>query len=410
MPQKKQFGWLVLAGLAGGCAPHPQDTPLIHQAYVWQRLWDRRVQQAVRDQEAHLSGLVILVREIAWTGVSGSQVVRIPMSTAMGAGRPLGLALRVGPGRMDPEKVELVVEQARELVAEARSVGLQPSEVQVDFDAAESQLLHYANWIGAVKEAVAPVPVTITMLPTWLGRPGMETLARQVDGLVLQVHSFSRPESVDGPLTLMDPEASRGWVVGTSGLGVPFRVALPTYGYEVAFNGEGRFVSASAVPGRVRGGAFVQVRADPKEMSRWLGWLRKRRPPNLQGVLWFRLPIPEERLNWSAATLQAVIQGAPLRSKMAASAQGDQLIKIFVENQGNVAGSFPSQVQVNWSGPEPLASDGLGRFRSRRMQPGAIRFARSEARSLAPGERVPVGWIRWTTKKEVEVRAVSDSQ
>ena len=51
---------------------------------------------------------------------------------------------------------------AASLVAEARTNHLNLSELQIDFDCAESKLDGYRVWLTAIQRRVAPLPVTIT--------------------------------------------------------------------------------------------------------------------------------------------------------------------------------------------------------------------------------------------------------
>src|SRR2546422_1012672 len=134
-------------------------------------------------------------------------------SALRAAKRPIGLALRIGayPGPFDcnGEVTALLVEQASSLIAEGQANQLQAGELQIDFDCAESKLDGYRVWVEAIRRKIAPVPLTITVLSSWLNQASFKRLIAGTDGYVLQVHSFQRPMDADAPFTLCDPVAAR---------------------------------------------------------------------------------------------------------------------------------------------------------------------------------------------------------
>jgi len=68
---------------------------------------------------------------------------------------------------------------------------------------------------------------------------------------VLQVHSLERPKDINTRFELCDSKAARRAVDLAGKVGVPFRVALPTYGYLIAFDSEGKYLGLSGrgIPG-----------------------------------------------------------------------------------------------------------------------------------------------------------------
>ena len=80
--------------------------------------------------------------------------------------------------------------------AASLAAGLQPAELQIDFDCAESALDEYRIWLEAMKEMIHPIPLTLTVLPCWLKHSrSFGRLVSVVDSYVLQVHSFEPPQS-----------------------------------------------------------------------------------------------------------------------------------------------------------------------------------------------------------------------
>ena len=78
------------------------------------------------------------------------------------------------------------------------------------------------------------------------------------------------------------------------------------YGYLIAFDAQGKFIGlsaegpAAAWPEDVR---TREVRAEPAAMVELVREWTARRPEAMLGVIWYRLPVEGERLNWPWRTL-----------------------------------------------------------------------------------------------------------
>ena len=132
--------------------------------------------------------------------------------------------------------------------------------MHLDFDAATRQLDGYRRWLEALREAIAPTPLVLTALPTWLNSPAFVRLAQTADGYVLQVHSWAAPKTPDQPFTLCDPEQAKRAITKAARLNQPFQVALPTYGYRAWFDGQSRLLGLSAEGPRLAAAGNTQVR------------------------------------------------------------------------------------------------------------------------------------------------------
>jgi hypothetical protein len=387
---------------------------LRREAYVWQRAWTTAVTNTVAIRAPSLDGLVVLQAEVTWTA-DPPRCARATLDYALLASlrHPVGLALRVGgfaetfaPG--DAHTAYLAT-LAKTLVTEAGAQGLQPSELQLDFDCAESKLASYRVWLKAIRQAVAPLPVHFTALPSWLKRSEFKALAADADGFVLQVHSFEPPRSPDEPLTLCDPQQAMQAVRAASALGRPFRVALPTYGYRAAFTPKGEFLGLSAegpVPHWPKTARVVEVRADPDALSQLVRHWTQHPVPHLEGLLWYRLPMPDDELNWRWPTLQAVQAGQAPSAAVRAVQRRPQpgLVEFELVNEGSGDASALPTLTIRWQGPGPLAADGLGRYEAVAIGPHHLRFdPAAGAQRLQAGERMAVGWIRFEANPELTV-------
>jgi hypothetical protein len=383
-------------------------------AYVWQRAWTEAVSDAVAEHGTNFTELVPLNAEVSWKNRT-AKTVRVPLDprALRGTGPTIGLALRIGayPGPFKPDDAQAVVltELAASLVAEAASNRLSVAELQLDFDCAESKLDGYAVWVKAIQSKVKPVPVTITALPAWLKRSAFKRLIDAADGYVLQVHSLARPKNADASFKLCDPPEARRAVERAARLGKPFRVALPTYGYVMAFGPNGQFIGLSAegpAPSWPEGTQLREIRADPAAMAQMVQAWNTERPQALAGVIWYRLPVSQDRLNWSWPTLAAVMSGkVPEPDVRAEVRQPDPaLSEIDLVNAGTVDYSGPVQVTVRWPAGQLVASDGLLGFDSNETGSNSVQFqSRNGLPRLQAGERRSIGWVRLSKETEVQI-------
>jgi len=393
--------WLALAGPAL-ISPtiFSAAGALQQEAYVWQRAWTDPVRQAVREHAGAFSNLVLLAAEVSWPG-GRPHVLRValPWNELRQIKTPIGLALRVGSFAGPFSDSDAV---ARTLMSTAVSLttnGVRLSELQVDFDCAESKLEGYRQWVVALKKAIAPIPLTLTALPSWLNRSAFPALAGAADGYVLQVHSLERPTSFDAPFTLCDPPAARAAVERAGAIGLPFRVALPTYGYLLAFAPDGRFVGLSAEgPARAwpTNARLREVRADPAAISDLVQNWARLRPAAMRGIIWYRLPMEADDLNWRWPTLNAMLQLRSPREHVRAESRRVEsgLLEIGLVNDGELDLSSRLAVTVHWQGARLAAGDALRGFEL--VQAGAL-AATFQPRSpprLRAGETRTLGWLR----------------
>jgi hypothetical protein len=368
--------------LAASCLP---AASLPQEVYVWQRGWTAPVQRAVVEHGGAFSRVVVLRAEVTWNQ-GKPQVAQVPVDYAALAqtGRPIGLALRVGPypGSFDRTNGAAVFlsDLAQKLVLEARAAGLKPSELQLDFDCATSKLEGYRMWVGLIRECVAPVPLVITVLP----------------------------KSFDADFTLLDPAAARQAVARASGLGVPFRVALPTYGYTVAFDRRGGFIGLSAEgPAKSwpAGARLKEVRSNPLEIAPLVQAWASNPPPALAGIIWYRLPTIVDNLCWRWPTLNAMVLAQILRKSVRVDTHRVEsgLTEISLVNDGELDISSRLAVQTRWRGACLVAGDGLRGFELADRGASSARFvAGTRPHRLPAGEKQVIGWLRLSEDREVQ--------
>ena len=404
------LAFLLMPGRRGAA---PQSGPFAQQAYVWQRSWTPAVRNAVGASRDDVAGYVVLAAEVSFaSGHLEVAHVTPDWHVLAQSKQPVGLALRIGPyhGRFaaTDATAKRLVELSTSLLAEARRAGVEPSELQIDFDCAESKLAGYQLWLETIRGAIAPISVTFTALPSWLKNREFTRLARSADGYILQVHSLDRPRTIDQPMTLCNAADAAHAVDAAGRIGVPFRVALPTYGYLVAFDDHGQFVGLSAEGPSRDWLASTQVRtlsADPQAVAELVARWQSARPACMTGVIWYRLPTSDDALNWRMPTLRAVMGGrVPAPIVRAEVTRTDAaLAEVDLRNVGDADAPFNQAVSVHWNGADLVAADAIGGF-ERSEGDGQLNLRPSANLStdrLAPGDRRAIGWVRLSKDKEV---------
>jgi hypothetical protein len=402
---------IVLGLLAFGATLAPCAAAWTQEVYVWQRQPSSALTQALDTAKTQVDGFDVLGAEIAWSG-GQPEIFRPTLDFAQLSklGRPVGLVLRVGaypgPFQAGDAAAKTLATVAASLLAEARAGGLTPAELQIDFDCAEAKLDGYRVWLGALRGATGPMPLIFTALPVWLKHEKeFAALAHAADGFILQVHSLDKPTGPDAAFTLCDPAQARVWAAQAGQVGVPFRLALPTYGYLVAFDAAGKFFALAAEGRAPDWPATTQVRvvrADAPALAQLEQALAKAPPPHCTGVIWFRLPVAGDQLNWAWATLQVVLRGETPVSKFTVAVEWPEpgLAEISLVNAGQTTEPPPARVALRWSADTPpQAADGLAGFhlelKNNDGQGWALNVSPPPEVSLAPGGRLKIAWLRF---------------
>lgn len=396
--------------------------PLLHEVYVWQRAWTKPVREAVLHHGTNFARIVPLKAEISWKDRK-PQVTRVAVDyrmlngvaeNASAAPQPcaaIGLALRIGPYpgpfATNDQITAFITDVAASIVADARSNGVTLTELQIDFDAAESKLDGYRVWVEAIKQRVAPLPVTITALPSWLNSPAFKRLAAVATNYVLQVHSVERPKSFDAPFTLCDPRTATRAVERAGRIGVPFRVALPTYGYTFAFDPGGKFLGLSAEgprPNWSTNALLREVASNPIELSALVQKWTASRPAAMRGIIWYRLPTIVDNFNWRWPTLGAIVASRSLQEKLRVEPRRVEagLTEVILVNEGDLDISSRLAVEVRWTDARLMAGDALRDFElaDRRTSAATIQ-TRSQPVRLRAGDKLTLGWLRFDRDCEV---------
>jgi hypothetical protein len=352
--------------------------------YVWQQDWRQETVDAVARMNDVSTNYKVLALNATTTedGVVTARPVPVPWE-AFDASRGVSLVLRADAAfaraivrQHRDAAATVVVQQLHAVLTAARRAGVNVTGFELDYDCPTRKLRDYRGFVVELNEMLPGVKLSITTLPTWLKSAQFNRLVEPLDHFVLQVHSLEKPTTLDAPLRLYDLTALPRYFRRAAMSGTSFQVALPTYGYHVVYDRAGRFHGLQAEgpvigkPGHTERLIF----ADPVEMAAVVRQLRADTPSNCTGIVWFRLPVDTDTLNWSHHSLRAVMKGRrpDIRVRAAVVESGPGLFDIRVENSGqqNVIGGRV-EVALDWPGAV-VAHDAVGAWRLRRTGDRAL--------------------------------------
>ncbi|RON59819.1 DUF3142 domain-containing protein [Pseudomonas fluorescens] len=378
------YSILIAVLLLVGCEQQVTP-PLDQQLYVWQRQWTSAHEAALRDSRSDFSTLRVLALQ-AFPG-AGWRRAFIDATLLKSDGRPLIAVIRLD-GQLKALDQDQVTAQILQLINDWQAQGLTLSGVEIDHDAGNARLPAYAEFLTHLRSALPQsLPLSITALPAWLGSAQLPALLATVDSSVLQVHAVSDPRR-----GLFDAEQARRWAEAWGKITrKPFYLALPAYGVALLPDVDGAPVVESEVP-LERGGQRRELLADPLQLSQLGKALQDDPPAHLAGLIWFRLPLVNDRRAWSLTTLRAVARGDTLISQLGLSiSEHKGLYDIRLANPGNLDSAWPARITVKVSDCE--GADALAGY-SLQQSPDLLTFTRlRDGRLPADGQRA-IGWAR----------------
>jgi hypothetical protein len=389
----------LLVIVATGC--HQPLDRLPQEAYVWQRQWTPAVADAIEAGAATFSAYRVLAAE---SDRGGALARTTPDFAALARSqRPVTAVLRLNGSDPPPESAALAAHIAA-IASEWRSAGIRLRAIEIDHDCATSRLSDYTHLLHALRAAwPADEQLSITALPTWLDSPLLPQLLAEVDESVLQVHAVQSPQA-----GLFDAPAARRWIDAYARqTPKPFRVALPAYGLRVGFDAAGKAAAVVAeMPRDVTGDDARELRAAPEQVSGLLRGIEVARPAQLAGIVWFRLPLADDRRAWSLATLHAVIAGDSLKPvvKVSFDVDANGAHDLLFANVGEVDAPLPARIVVAARGCD--AGDALEGFRLERMGDD-WRFVATSDNMIRAGRERRVGWLRCDVVQGVKIDEVT---
>ncbi|MFJ2529170.1 DUF3142 domain-containing protein [Pseudomonas helmanticensis] len=375
-----------LVALIALSACKQQDArPLDQQLYIWQRQWTPAHEAALRDSRQDFSTLRVLALQ-AFPNAGWNQA-RIDAQLLKADGRPLIAVIRLD-GQLKSLDQDQVTVHILQVLADWQAQGLTLSGVEIDHDAGNARLPAYAEFLRHLRSALPTnLPLSITALPAWLGSAQLPELLQTVDSSVLQVHAVSDPRR-----GLFDPDQALKWAKAWAAItDKPFYLALPAYGVALLPDDGGAPVVESEVQ-LERAGQRRELLADPLQLSQLGQALREDPPAHLAGLIWFRLPLANDRRAWSLTTLRAVVRGDQLASQLGVTlSELDGLYDIKLDNPGNLDSAWPARITLKTQSCE--GADALAGY-SLQQSPDLLTFTRLRDGRLPAGGQRAIGWAR----------------
>jgi len=407
---------LLMIAILSGCRPKTSG-PLVQDIYVWQRVWSSEVVTAVEEVVNKSGGrireVVPLAAEVSLS--AGHRAVIFPEIdyASLKSVPSCGLALRIGafpgPFKEGDETCLYLQNLACKVVTDARKAGCSVSELQIDFDCAANKLQGYRCWVAAIRKALQThaefVPVSITVLPSWMNNADFGPLVHEAGSFVLQVHSVELPKPGEAP-ALCDSIRARDWVERAGSYGVPYRVALPTYTSVVAIGPTGKVVGISneeTHPAWPADTHTFMARANAPELAKLVLQWTHQRPAAMTGLIWYRLPVSTDRMNWRWPTLVSVMAGKTPRGSLRVEFSQENPYDISLVNDGASDELLPRSISVNWEEAALISDDALDGF-TLENGPHSVTFkATANNVFLSPGESRVIGWIRLSSPTKIHV-------
>ncbi|MGZ9741571.1 DUF3142 domain-containing protein [Pseudomonas sp. GNP012] len=380
----RSIALLMALVLTAGCERHDAP-PLDQQLYVWQRQWTPAHDAALRDSRADFSTLRVLALQ-AFPNAGWSRA-RIDPVLLRHDGRPVIAVVRLD-GQLKALDQEEVTAQIRQVISDWQGQGLNLAGVEIDHDAGNARLPSYREFLAHLREALpTSLPLSITALPSWLDSRELPALLSTVDSSVLQVHAVSDPRR-----GLFDADQARQWAKAWSRVTTkPFYLALPAYGVALLPSTDGAPVVESEVT-LEREGLRRELLADPHSLRTLGTELRADPPEHLAGLIWFRLPLANDRRAWSLTTLRAVARADALDSRLTLQLSAvNGLYDIGISNQGNLDSAWPERLTLAVSGCE--GADALAGY-ALQQRPDLLTFTRLRDGRIPAGGQRAIGWAR----------------
>ncbi|WP_405122611.1 DUF3142 domain-containing protein [Pseudomonas sp. M20] len=363
-----------------------QDAPpLDQQLYIWQRQWTPAHEAALRDSRQDFSTLRVLALQAFPNAGWSSARIDAPLLKA--DGRPLIAVIRLD-GQLKSLDQDQVTAQILQVLADWQAQGLRLSGVEIDHDAGNARLPAYAEFLKHLRVALpTDIPLSITALPAWLDSSQLPVLLQTVDSSVLQVHAVSDPRR-----GLFDSDQALKWAKAWARItDKPFYLALPAYGVALLPDDGGAPVVESEVQ-LERSGERQELLADPLQLSQLGKALREDPPAHLAGLIWFRLPLANDRRAWSLTTLRAVSRGEQLASQLGVVlSEYNGLYDIRLDNPGNLDSGWPARITLKAQSCE--GADALAGY-SLQQSPDLLTFTRLRDGRMPAGGQRAIGWAR----------------
>ena len=386
--------WLLTC-LIAGCTPPAavQPTPAFAQhVYIWQRVWRPAHAEALQQSQPDFSQLRVLSLQFHFSGKGPLWTFAAPDWALLARDqRPVSLVLRLDGQLSQLPDAALVWQQLQPQLDAAQQAGVTVSAIEIDYDAARTALAPYRQWLQALRQQLpASLSLQITALPDWLHSADYPALCLAADQLTLQLHSVLSPAQ-----GLFDSSKAKQWTQNAAATTpCPLFLALPAYHSALITTADGgRVESETMLP---IAGERQALLSRPEAVADFLSWLRTQSLPQVQGIVWFRLPLADDQRSWPLPTLQALVRGEALVATLHTELKPEQgRFDIVLRNSGNLSAQLPDN--LSFRGLQCLGGDAQHGYQ---WQPQGSDWwlqrkqTRADTTQIAPQQARTVAWIR----------------
>jgi hypothetical protein len=386
--------WLLTC-LIAGCTPPAvvQPTPAFAQhVYIWQRVWRPAHSQALQQTQADFSALRVLSQQFHLSTTGPAWTIAAPDWVLLAQDqRPITLVLRLDGQLSQLPDAAVAWQQLQPQLDAAQQAGVTVSAIEIDYDAARAALASYRLWLQALRQQLpTSLSLQITTLPDWLQSEHYPALCQAADQLTLQLHSVLSPAQ-----GLFDSSKAKQWTQNAAATTpCPLFLALPAYHSALITTADGgRVESETMLP---VAGERQALLSRPEAVADFLSWLRTQSLPQVQGIVWFRLPLPDDQRSWPLPTLQALVRGETLVATLHTELKpGQGRFDVVLRNSGNLSAQLPDK--LSFRGLQCLGGDAIDGYQWQ-QQGGDWWLQRNnttaDTTQIAPQQARTVAWLR----------------
>lgn len=387
----------ALFGVLPGCGPTIPPVAALkqqpqHHVYIWQRVWRPAHAEALQQSQSDFSQLRVLSLQFHLSAAGPVWTHTTPDWALLARDqRPVTLVLRLDGQLRQLPTAAMLWQQLTPQIAAAQQAGVKLQAIEIDYDAARAALVAYREWLQQLRPLLPQHwSFQITALPDWLPSADYPALCQAADQLTLQLHSVLSPSQ-----GLFDSSKAKQWTQSAAAnTPCPLFLALPAYHSALINTADGgRVESETMLP---IAGERQALRSRPEAVADFLSWLQSQSLPQVQGIVWFRLPLPDDQRSWPLVTLQALVRGEALAAKLQTELTQDQgRFDIQLRNSGNLAATLPDSLWFR--GLQCLGGDAQHGYQW--QQQGADwqlqrNNISADAPLIAPQQQLTVAWLR----------------
>ena len=298
----------------------------------------------------------------------------------------------------------------------ATTAGIEITEIQLDLDCPERLLTDYANFLRKLKPRLGGLRLTVTAIPCHLTNSAFADVARATTGYTLQVHGVQFPKTLaditgnqpnpapaqanskiknrQAKIQLMDAATARRAIAAAERLGVPYRLALPTYAYRFVFGADGKcrgILQPFSPPPDLRRSTIRTISTDPVAVREIYQLACRTR--TCAGITWFRLPVKGDDACWELAAIAAIRAGRPVECGLRAEwhTLPDGSCELRLTNHA-VLDARTASVTLRW--PSRQGDYGLLAAKADADSLPGVLPEKLTVRIPPPGETVTLAWFR----------------